>query len=261
MPITLQSPIIDVSRSYKTYSSRLEKLGITRLEDFLYHIPSRYENYSLISKIGSLQAGEVVTVQGTLVGIKNEYTRSFKKLQKAIVADDTGSIEIVWFNQPYLTKYLNPNDTVSLSGRVGIFSQKAVLESPEYEVINAENPVTLHTGRLVPIYPETRGVSSKWLRRQIYGILQKYTQTLEELLPQDLLHKERMFSLTDALRQVHFPDSLEDAQKARDRLSFDELFVLQLASLYRREQWQKNVKGHPFLVAPHKHRLKAITMR
>ena len=64
-----------------------------------------------------------------------------------------------------------------------------------------------------------------------------------------------MFSLTDALRQVHFPDSLEDAQKARDRLSFDELFVLQLASLYRREQWQKNVKGHPFLVAPHKQQL------
>lgn len=255
MVVTLHTPVSEVSRSYKTYSSRLEKLGIFTLQDFLYHIPSRYEDFSLISKIGSLQAGEVVTIRGQLVGIKNEYTRSFKKLQKGLVADETGSIELVWFNQPYLTKYLNPNDTVSLSGRVGMFGHTLVMESPEYEILNGENPQTLHTGRLVPIYPETRGVSSKWLRRQIYGILSSHKDEIVDFLPDELRLRDGLYSLYEALFQIHFPDTLENSQKARERLGFDELFVLQLASLFRREEWKKKIKGQAFEVEKYKNKL------
>lgn len=251
MADTLSTPVVDVSRSYKTYSSRLEKLGITKLGDFLYHIPSRYENFSLITPISSLQPGEIVTVRGQLVGIKNEFTRNYKKIQKAIVSDQTGQIEVIWFNQPYLTKYLNPGDTVSLSGRVGTFSRIPVLESPEYEVISEENSQTIHTGRLVPIYPETRGVSSKWLRRQVFSILKSHAEEIQEFLPDSIQKANTFLSLREALTQIHFPDTLENAQKARERLGFDELYLLQLAALLRRREWSESIKGHPFAVTKH----------
>lgn len=259
MALTLNTPVSDVSRSYKMYASRLEKLGIITLGDFLYHIPTRYEDFSLISRIASVQPGEIVTVQGTLTSMKNEYTKSFKKLQKGIVEDATGTMEIVWFNQPFLTKYLSVNDTISLSGRVGFFSRKLVIESPEYEILPKEgNKDTLHTGRLVPIYPETRGISSKWLRRQVHGILQKYKDSITEFIPEDILSSHNFFSLFEALSQVHFPDSFENVQKARSRLGFDELFTLQLASLKRREEWNNNIKAHAFDIKTHKEKIDAL---
>ena len=89
------------------YARRLEKLGIKTFEDFLYHVPSRYDNFSLISKINRVQPGEVVTIQGEVLEINNEFTKNFKRLQKAKITDDTGTIEVVWFNQPYLTKVIH----------------------------------------------------------------------------------------------------------------------------------------------------------
>src|SRR3989338_1307882 len=78
------------------------------------------------------------------------------------------SLEVIWFNQPFLTKVIHKGDLISLSGTVGWFANKLVLQSPEYEILQNENSETIHTGRLVPVYPETAGITSKWLRRQIY---------------------------------------------------------------------------------------------
>jgi len=102
--MNLQTPVREASRAYKMYASRLEKLGIKNLGDFLFHIPFRYDDYSLVSKIGEAQAGETVTIKGIVEKIENQYTRKFKSLQKATVKDDTGSINILWFNQPFFNK-------------------------------------------------------------------------------------------------------------------------------------------------------------
>src|SRR5665811_2183478 len=171
----LNSSVNKASRLYKMYAKRLEKLGIYTFKDFLYHIPFRYDDFSLISKIGSVQAGETVTIRGEIIEISNEYTRRFKKIQKAKVKDKSGEINVIWFNQPYLLKTIRRGDTVSLSGKIEKNLNNLVIQAPVYEVISKENPETIHTGRLVPIYPETRGVSSKWLRRQIYNICLLYT--------------------------------------------------------------------------------------
>lgn len=229
-------PIDQVSRSYKMYAGKLEKLGITKLQDFLFHIPFRYEDYSLISKIANVQAGETVTIQGTIKEIKNQYTRKFKTLQKAVISDDTGSLSLIWFNQPFLTRVLKTGDSVSLSGKVELDKNKFVLISPNYEVVF--NNQTIHTGRLVPIYPETRGVSSKWLRRQVFNILEKKNE-IKDYLPEKLLKENNLINLSDAVYKIHFPNTLEDAKKARERLSFDELFEIQLAALMRKKTWQE----------------------
>src|SRR3989338_11277524 len=105
--MNLQTPIEKAGRIYKMYARRLEKLGIKTFEDFLYHVPFRYDDFSLISKINRVQPGEVVTIQGTVSEIKSEFTKNFKRLQKAEIADESGTIEVVWFNQPYLINVIH----------------------------------------------------------------------------------------------------------------------------------------------------------
>ena len=243
----LQTPIKEAGSLYKKYAARLEKLGIKRLYDFLYHIPFRYEDYSLISKIGEVQAGEIVTIQGTVIEIKNEYTKGWKRLQKAKVSDETGTIDIIWFNQPFLISVIRKGDSISLSGKIDWYLHKLVMQSPEYEVTRSTE--TIHTGRLVPVYPETYGVSSKWLRRQIYNLISNSKQKLFDHLPYSIIQNNALMELKEAIEQVHFPKSFENAKNAKFRLAFDELFLMQLASLERRFEWKKNLSGYLFSIA------------
>ena len=120
----LTTKINDAGGIYKRYGQKLKKLGIETFADFLFHIPSRYEDYSLISPIGNIQPGETVTIQGIVVTIKNTYLRSYKTLQKATVSDDSGTIEVTWFSQPFLTRAIKEGDMVSLAGKVDFFNKK-----------------------------------------------------------------------------------------------------------------------------------------
>ena len=219
------------------YAKRLEKLGITKLDDFLYHVPFRYDDYRLISKISQLQPGETVTIQGEVLEIKNQYARRFT-IQKAKVSDETGILDITWFNQPFIVKTISQGDKISLSGKVKKIIPRPQIDTPDFEILNGS---LLHTARLVPIYPETRGVSSKWLRRQVYSILNDCKNDLKEFLPNDLIDKNGLLEFYDAIKKIHFPDNLEEAQKAKERLSFDEFFLLQLSSLYRKKEWEEEV--------------------
>lgn len=250
----LKSPVKQAGGIYKRYAPYLEKLGINTFEDFLYHIPYRYDNYSVISKISQIQDGEVLTITGKVLEIRNEYTRSHKTIQKAKVSDETGEINIIWFNQPFLVKNIRQEDLVSLSGRVIKNFGKLVMESPEYEIINNQTE-TIHTGRLVPVYPETRGVSSKWLRRQVYKILKNQINNLFEYIPDSIIDSNKLMSFQDAIKTLHFPDTLENANKARSRLSFDELFLIQLASARRKQNWEQKLKGYPFSISEFKNKI------
>lgn len=239
----LHTPITGAGRLLKMKASLLENLDIKTIKDLLFHIPHRYDDFTIISKIAQVQPGEIVTIQGEVLEIKNEYLRGGRKLQKGKIQDETGSIAVSWFNQPFIPKVLSVGQHVSLSGRVGEFSAKFTLESPEYEIL-LENTPPLHTGRLVPIYPETKGLSSKWLRRQIYNLLSASEEKLSEYLPEDILITHQLLQLKDALWQVHFPTSYEQVAKARERLAFEELFFLQLAATHRRTLWKTQVKGN-----------------
>ena len=246
----LQTPIEEAGGIYKKYASRLEKLEINTFYDFLFHIPFRYDDYSLISKIGNVQAGEIVTIHGTVIEIKNEFTKSWKRLQKAKVQDETGTIDIIWFNQPYLINVIKKGDLLSFSGKADWYLHKIILQSPEYEFFNSSP--TIHTGRLVPVYPETRGISSKWLRRQTYKILQNNKQTLNEYLPYSIVKNNDLIDFQKALDQIHFPKSLENVDKAKQRLAFDELFLLHLSSIQRKFIWEKKFQSNPYLISKHK---------
>ena len=251
--MSLQTPIESAGRIYKMYARRVEKLGIKTFEDFLYHIPSRYDDFSLISKINRVQAGEIVTIQGVVSEIKNEFTKNFKRLQKAKITDDTGSIEVVWFNQPYLLKVIHKSALISLSGKIDWFLRRLVMQSPEYEI--TYNSPTIHTGRLVPIYPETRGITSKWLRRQVYKLIDENREKFIEYLPSSIIEEYSLITVNTAIEQIHFPKTLKNAEKSRQRLSFDELFLLQLSSMERKLNWSSNLVSNSYSISKFKERI------
>jgi ATP-dependent DNA helicase RecG len=248
--MNLNDPITTGSRALKMQAGKLSKLGIFTYYDFLFHLPTRYEDYSIISKIALLQPGETATIVGTVLEIKNQYLRGrrVKTIQKASVTDGSGSIELLWFNQPFLTRSIKEGDKISASGKVEMSKKGLSLNSPDFEIIYNEQTEQLHTGRLVPVYPETRGLTSKWLRRQIRNILLEAENALSEYLPTEVIERNNLVDFKNALKNIHFPESFQSADEARRRLSFDELFLFQLAAKKRREEWRSQKKTSPIQV-------------
>lgn len=225
------------------YAKRLERLDLYTAEDLINHYPFRYDDFSKISKISEAKVGETVTFQGDVWSIKNTFTKSRKILTKAILNDGTGSIEIVWFNQIWLTKNIKAGDRIQVSGKVDKFIFKISLVSPEWEKINIASHISsgnltpIHTGRIVPIYAETYGVSSKWLRHKMSLLLPRVLPTLSDPLPESI--RGGLLTLSEAIGQIHFPASQQEIFQAKARLSFDELFYIQLATQKKRLDWQK----------------------
>lgn len=240
----LATPVTDAGKLFANYAKRLEKLEIYTLRDLLYHLPARYDDYSHIVAIKDIVPGEIATIQGTITEVTNNYTRSRKQIQKAAVTDETGTISVIWFNQPYIIKTIHFGDKIALSGRVESNNGIPTLSSPDFELI-PESGHTIHTGRLVPVYPETAGVSSKWLRRQVDKLLNN-SYELTEFLPDESVKRLNLEPFNNAIKQIHFPDTLEESEKARERLGFDELFLLQLANIKRKQEWRQHVTGHTF---------------
>jgi len=120
------------------------------------------------------------------------------------------------------------------------------MQSPDYEIIT--NSPSIHTGRLVPVYSETRGITSKWLRRQTYNLLKENKNQFIEYLPDSTLVDHSLVTISEAIEQIHFPQTLTKAERSRQRLSFDELFLLQLSAMHRKLNWNKNLISNPFSV-------------
>lgn len=238
--MNLNSPVSDLPKVGPFLDKKLEKLGIATVENLFYHVPSRYLDYSLVTTIDRLRANETATIHAKIVSVKNVFSKRGLKMQIGSVEDGTGRTMVVWFNQPYLTKMLYPGRFVSLSGKVGFFSRKLCLSSPDYEVLDDEDKVTVHTGRFVPVYPETAGLSSKWIRTLILRAFNDPSLEISENLPEKILAEYKLVGLKEAVGKVHFPKSLDEAEVGRKRLAFNEVLNLQLKSLLRKSDWKKN---------------------
>ena len=245
MDLTLTSPVQYVPRVGPRMATLLKRIGIETVYDLLTYVPFRYKDYSLVSPISRVQPGETVTVVGTLEYIRAFITKNGKRLVMGRLRDESGAIDISWFNQMYLVKTLHEGDTLSASGKIDWFGQKIVLSSPEYEVLKTagEEHTSLHTGRLVPVYPETEGLSSKWLRGRIAFVLEQCLPQVTDRIPEPIRVKQHLLDLTDAIRIIHFPDSIESAGRARERLAFDELFLLILRSRRQKHVWKTTLKA------------------
>ena len=234
----------------------LEKLGIRTIEDALWFLPWRYEDRSRIVSISQLVSGEKATIAGTIHQAKLRRTRRRNMtLFTMSVRDETGAVEVVFFNQNYLEGVLKNGLRVVLSGPV-VMNPRGVgfqMRTPQYEVVDADEDLLLHVGRIVPVYHETRGLSSRHLRRIMWGLLEEYGAYLQDPLPSSLLQQHQWPSLDAAIASLHFPGNglelslLNDWKTlAHHRLAFEEGFLLQLALALRQRMNQSAVPGIAF---------------
>jgi len=231
----LSTPIEEIPRVGPQYQKRLKRLGIETLGELLFHFPFRYEDFSDIVPISAVEAGRTVCLQGKIVDIKN--IRVFKRrmtITEAQLADESGTMRVTWFNQPYLINTFKKGDFVFLTGKMTSKNGRKYLSSPAYEKIPVqfiENGVkydSTHAGRIIPVYPETEGMSSRWLRFIIKPLLNELKNKIPESLPEEIKKRYNLVPIREALWQIHFPDALEKADSAKKRFVFEELFDLAL---------------------------------
>ena len=234
--LTLNSKISDIKKVGPAYLKKLHKLNIKTIQDLFFHFPYRYEDFSQILSIDQLKENKKATIQAEIIDIKN--IRLFHRnmtLTEALVKDNTGTIKVVWFNQPYLTETLKKGILINLSGKLTFSKKTLCLSNPVHEIAKQN---TVHTGRLVSVYHETEGLSSRYIRYIIKPILD-LTDQINDFLPKEIKDKFQLLDLNKAIKQIHFPDNLLFAQRARQRLSFDELFLIQLTTLRQKQKLTK----------------------
>ncbi len=239
------SPITLIKGITPKVADRFAKLNVRTVRDLLYFFPRRYVDYSQRKPISELIEGEEQTIIG-IIWQARVASLGNRRGTEAIVGDETGNIRVVWFNQPYLARSFRTNAKMVISGTVSLFKGQKVFESPEWELL--ENKELIHTGRLVPIYPLTQGLYPRQVRKWTKEVVDDYAWQLSDFLPSEIKTRCQLLDLSTAIGQIHYPDDQTLAEKARGRLAFDELFLLQLGVLSRKRDWQEGQPGNAFRV-------------
>jgi ATP-dependent DNA helicase RecG len=228
----------------------LKRLKVETIEDFLFLLPRRYIDRSSISKIRELIVDNEGTILGKVLAVSQKLTKTKGILITILVADDTGILEAVWFNRPDLKNKFHPNQKLILSGTVTYRRRKQMI-NPFYEIINNQlknnsNPELrfVYTGSIIPIYPLTEGLSNWDIRKTMRYTIENYLPLLTETLPTNILKKYSFPVITKALKDIHFPQNLIDAQVARNRLVFEELFYFELILALTKLSISKEKKGY-----------------
>ncbi|KKR31774.1 MAG: ATP-dependent DNA helicase RecG [Candidatus Falkowbacteria bacterium GW2011_GWF2_39_8] len=242
--LKLETAITNINRVGTATAKRLKSLGVETIEDLLFYFPFRYDDFSKITRIDELKAGTSASVIGQVELIQNK--RSFRRkmqITEALVSDESGSVKVVWFNQPFIAKNLQTGDRISLAGKIEEDYGGAFMSSPVYEKIKSPHPPLLkgavaavNTQGFVPNYHLTGNLTQKQLRyliKQVIGL----AEWLEDWLPKEVMKKYNLVSLPEAIKKIHFPQKLDDVEIAKQRLAFDELFLVQLQSILAKQEF------------------------
>jgi ATP-dependent DNA helicase RecG len=227
---TLETEVQYVKGVGEKLAQVLSKLNIYTLGDLLFHLPRRYEDRRHFRKIAHARVGEAVTVSGKLVTVDNVKVRNLT-LTKAYLDDGSGVLELVWYNQPYMKENLNKlrNSQIVAYGVIKESPYGLQMETPEWEDLpdGADPDSLLSVNRIVPIYPLTEGIRQKRMRQIIWNAVQ-HAHLAPEILPRSVRERVGLMPLPQALQQIHFPDDEQIIEPARQRLVFEEFFLLQL---------------------------------
>ncbi len=232
---TLSSPLKSILGTNHKHLELLQNVGVKTVEDFIYYFPRAYTDSSGITPISDAKEGEMQTFSGVLSNFFSKKLPGGRQFTKALLTDDTGGIELVWFNQKFIMHQFKSGMHVFVSGKPKLNMRKLGIASPTVEHKREEQ---LHTGRIVPIYHETEGLNSKWIREKMRPVLNEFLKQIEDYLPEPIREKEKLIPLKEAIEFAHYPHTVEDLEAAKKRLAFDELFLLQLKAIHKKWLWQ-----------------------
>ncbi len=218
------------------------RLGITTLEDLITYYPRRYEDYSEVSPIARIRPG-AVTIKAEIKQVSGRYVRRGMHITEAVASDDSGSVRIIWFNQPYRETSLKRDQLYYISGNFELSRQKLSIINPSAELVS---DFPLNTARIVPIYKETKGLNSRQIRKAILQVLAEI-RDMQETLPGWIVNDNRLIIRSRAIEMMHFPTGTQALDAARRRLAFEEVFELALASLLNKyELLEEQAPSVPF---------------
>ncbi len=218
-----ENPVDTIPLIGEKQKKYLENLDIFTVQDLLFHIPYKYKDTSNIIPIEQLKQEGEGTILAEVISIKNTWTRFRKVLTKAVVADDTGKINIIWFNQSFLTKNIKPGETFLFEGKLS--KKNNDFSNPAYEKFSNNQT---HLGKITPFYPETAGITSKWLRARMNWLKPSISRIISDKLPKDILEKYGLVNLETAIEKIHFAPDFDEIEIARKRLAFDEMLNISL---------------------------------
>lgn len=207
-------------------AKKFQTLGLAKVSDLIGYYPRRYEDYSNVLPIRQIKPG-TVTIKAYIKQAKGRYVRRGLHITEAVASDETGSVRLVWFNQPYRSQAIKSSEEYYISGEFQLSYQKLSILNPSAELVSS---FPINTARIVPVYKETKGLKSHQIRRTIRELL-PVMKRLPETLPTELIERQKLLPRGLAIRLMHFPTRAKEFEAARKRLGFEEVFQLALASL------------------------------
>ncbi|MDQ1284408.1 MAG: ATP-dependent helicase RecG [Patescibacteria group bacterium] len=235
--VNLDTLLKDISRITPKYAKTLEKMKLVTVRDFLLYFPFRYDDFSQTVLLSESHLDKAVTVEGKITKAKSFRARSRRMTITEIIMEDENNtlLKAVWFNQPYILESLSQGSKIRLSGKLSLDDGTYSMSNPAWEKSSRD---ATNTGRLVPVYPETAGITSKWIRWQMKTLLPLARQ-MEDVLPEDIRKKYHLPDIYAALAQIHFPDSNNSLLLSQKRMAFQEMFLVQLKALQVKRDWGK----------------------
>jgi len=222
----LGNPVTSLKGVGPELAKKFAVLGVHTVEDLINHWPRRYDDYSNVQPIAEIRPG-TVTVKVQIKQATGRYVRRGMHITEALASDDTGSVRLIWFNQPYRAGALKPGSEYFVSGNYQLSRQRFSILNPSAELVS---DFPINTARIIPIYPETKGLKSNQIRRVLREVIST-TGQLPEILPEWLRAKTKLMPRGQAVTELHFPSSVEAFARAKQSLAFEEVFILCLSSL------------------------------
>ncbi len=229
----------------KVKATHLARLGISTMRDLLYYFPRAYRP---LKQISELMYGDEATIVAQVSHISNHTTRNGFHITDVVFMDPTGGITAKYFNQPWIARSLHPRQLVVVSGKVDRDLNKLSLRSPEFEPLTKELQRLLDAARVYPVYPLTQGIKANWLRKTERSVVGFWADKVPDPLPARIRQDTHLMPLAQALREIHFPTSMETMAQARHRFAFEELLYIQLGVMRQRRKWRAE-PGKAFEIA------------
>jgi len=245
--MTLDDPVESLSGIGPKTAALLGNLGVVTLRDLLFYMPRDYQDRTRITRIADAREGETVTIEAEAVRARQIRLRGRLSMAVVTLRDESGEMQATWFGRGFLAQTFKPGARALFTGIVGQYKGPC-LKNPDYELLSGDEEDRLNTGRIVPVYRLTEKVTQRMLRRWIALALDQLLDDLDETLPEELLGTHRFPPIRDAMRAIHFPNTLEDVLAARERFAYEELLGIQLGVQRLRMAHRHEIKANTHII-------------